>query len=88
MAAQIVDATVIHCPAPGPGLPPGRVEVQFVVGLDGKPEPGTIETVNSTSPELAKLAPGLVTGCRFNPARFKGRPVRSLIRLPLRVSAR
>jgi hypothetical protein len=87
IARQIEDATLIHCPVLGPGLPPGRVEVQFVVGLDGKPDLPTIQAVNTTSAELARVAPSLVAGCRFTPARFKGHPVRSLIRLPLRVGA-
>src|SRR4051812_31125165 len=34
LAGQIVQATMIFCPS-GKGLPPGRVEVQLVIGLDG-----------------------------------------------------
>ena len=83
--SQLEEATVILCPRFGPGLPPGRVELQFVVGVDGKPEPSTMQAVNATSPALASVAPGLVMACRFRPARWKGRPVRSAIILPMRV---
>lgn len=84
IGSQIEPAEIILCPLP-PGLPPGRVVLQFVVGLDGKPEPSTVHAVNATSPELARVAPGLITDCRFTVAHWKGRPVRSVIQLPLRV---
>ena len=85
MASYLEDATMLSCPAVT-GLPAGRVELQFVVGLDGKPEPATMRAVNATSPEFARLGLGIAARCRFKPAQFKGRPVRSLIILPLRVN--
>jgi len=84
MVRHLEDATMLSCPAIT-GTARGRVEMQFVVGLDGKPEPATMLPVNATSPEFATQALGIVSKCRFKPAQFKGRAVRSLIRLPMRM---
>jgi hypothetical protein len=82
MVRHLEEATMLSCPAvTGPTR--GRVELQFVVGVDGKPEPATLRAVNATSPEIATVGLGIVLKCRFKPAQFNGRPVRSLIRLPM-----
>jgi hypothetical protein len=57
----------------------GRAFARFVVGVDGKVEPGTLIFLLASSPELAEEARWVLLESRFHPAMIRGRPVRQLV---------
>jgi hypothetical protein len=56
------------------------VAVQYVVGVDGRVEPGSLLVLGAASAELETEAKDLVSGSRFEPAEKAGKPVRQLFR--------
>jgi hypothetical protein len=65
---------------------PGRnVEVilEFLIGLDGRPEPGMLRVVKSNGLRDAAAATWMVATCRYHPGREGKRPLRVLIRQPV-----
>jgi protein TonB len=60
----------------------GTVDMEFVVGKDGKVEAGSIE-VNASVPALAAAAKAVAEKLEFSPAQVKGAPVRARVVLPL-----
>jgi len=58
----------------------GRVIGQFVVGLDGRVEPGSFAVLFASDPGLVKLAWAALSEARYPPARRGGQPVRQLVR--------
>jgi hypothetical protein len=57
-----------------------RVELRFVVGSDGVPEPGTLSLVSTNNPSFGRAFMAMVPDLRFSPARLKdGRPVRQVL---------
>jgi TonB family protein len=57
----------------------GYVELRYVVGLDGRAEPGTIVAVYATNHEFEKPALDVIRAARFNSARLAGKPVRQRV---------
>ncbi len=57
----------------------GRVVFRFVIGVDGRPEPGSIVVVSSTNPSLTSIQRAVVPSCRFAPGRIGGFPVRTFM---------
>ncbi|MFQ5810724.1 MAG: TonB family protein [Armatimonadota bacterium] len=79
----------ISCPVPEyPGLLrqagiEGAVLLQFVVGTDGRVEPGTVEVLQSEHRGFEAAAKQLVTGCAFRAARLDGKPARAQAQMPV-----
>jgi protein TonB len=61
----------------------GRVQVQFVVGADGKVEPGSIKVVAATAPSLVEAATAVAAKIEFTPGMKDGKPVRTQVLLPI-----
>jgi protein TonB len=61
----------------------GTVQVQFVVGADGKVEPGSVEVVSATLPALGEAAKQVAEKIEFKPGMVNNRPVRSRVVLPI-----
>ena len=61
----------------------GTVQVQFIVGVDGKVEPGSIEVVASTVGALAEAAKQVAEKMEFSPGKVNDAPVRARVVLPL-----
>ena len=57
----------------------GRVVFRFVIGVDGRPETGSIVVVSSTNPSLTSIQKAVVPSCRFAPGRIGGFPVRTFM---------
>ena len=62
----------------------GRVTFEFVVDTLGRVEPG-VRVLSTTHPLLVAPAQAMLQAARFVPGRVRGRPVRALMRLALRV---
>ena len=56
------------------------VALRYVVGLDGRAEPGSLQTLFASAPENESEAARLVLDARFAAALKSGRPVRQLMR--------
>jgi protein TonB len=71
---------------PAPRYPPileeagvsGAVAFQFVIGPQGKVEPGSVEVMQSTDSAFIQAALESILHASFRPARYGGRPVRQL----------
>lgn len=61
----------------------GTVRVQFIVGPDGKVEPGTVRVVHSTNETLSSAAESVAPKLEFRPGEKDGKPVRTQVTLPL-----
>ncbi len=61
----------------------GSVQVQFVVGTDGKVETESVEVLAATAPALAKAGKQVVQEIDFVPATKDGAPVRCNVVLPI-----
>jgi periplasmic protein TonB len=61
----------------------GTVRVQFVIGPDGKVEEGSVKTVHSTNDRLTAAAEKVILRIEFRPGEKDGKPVRSIVILPL-----
>lgn len=83
--AEVVAAPIDYVPASRP-LParPGvtcyTAEVQFVVGMDGRPEPETVRLLRTNDSALGLALLQGVPAWRYKPARRDGMPVRQLVR--------
>lgn len=58
----------------------GRVELEFVVGVDGEPDPGSFRVLSSPHPELTQRAIEAVRATKFHPARVDNCIVASMVR--------
>jgi hypothetical protein len=71
---------------PPAGLRPQRgvtcytAEVQFVVGVDGRPEEGSARLVRSTESALGQSLMQSLPDWRYSPATRDGAPVRQIVR--------
>ena len=82
-----VDDPVEPVQCPEPRYPPalktvgvnGSVTLRYVVGVDGRAEPGSIKVVSSTNTAFEASAIETVGQCVYRPARFKGTVVRQLV---------
>jgi len=63
----------------------GRVTLEFVVDTLGRVEPG-IRVLSTAHPLLVAPAKEMLQAARFVPGRVRGRPVRVLMRMGLRVA--
>jgi len=63
----------------------GRVTLEFVVDTLGRVEPG-VRMLSTAHPMLVAPAKEMLQGARFVPGRVRGRPVRVLMRMGLRVA--
>ncbi|HEX5831169.1 MAG TPA: TonB family protein [Gemmatimonadaceae bacterium] len=60
----------------------GHVLMEFVVGVEGRPEIRSLKVLSATDRRLAILAIVAVRGARFVPARKDGKVVRQVVQLP------
>jgi hypothetical protein len=57
----------------------GIVRLFYVIGTDGRVDPATYEVLSSTNLRLLPRAKQIVLGCRYEPARVSGVPVRARV---------
>jgi TonB family protein len=67
---------------------PGRVVAEFIVGLDGRIEPGSVIIASATHPHFATAVRTALQDAVFNPALLTGKSVRQLVHLPFNFRAR
>ena len=61
----------------------GTVALQFVIGKDGKVEPGSVEVLAAPAPALGSAAKAVVEKLEFVPGKKDGQAVRSRVQLPI-----
>jgi TonB family protein len=61
----------------------GSVMASFVVGADGRVDPGSIQIVNSPNPGFNAPTQSVLRRARFRPATVKGQPVRVQVTMPI-----
>ncbi len=61
----------------------GTVQLEFVVGASGKVEPGSVQVVAASTPQLGEAAKTIAEKIEFTPGMIKGEPVRARVLLPL-----
>ena len=61
----------------------GTVQVQFIVGADGKVEAGSVEIVAATVGALGEAAKQVAEKMEFSPGKVNDAPVRARVVLPL-----
>jgi hypothetical protein len=93
MNARVADSAVVHRGTDSVDVPVsveyqpmpryrgiiGRAVTRYVVGADGRAEPGTLTILLASSPALAEEARWVLLGSRFHPATIRGQPVRQLV---------
>jgi protein TonB len=87
----VVDEPPIRLSGPALQYPPllrdagieGQVVIEFVVGVDGHPEPDQLRIISSTNRAFEKYAKDAVLGSVYRPGRMRGQPVRVLVRQPV-----
>jgi TonB family protein len=58
----------------------GEVTLEFVIGIDGRVEPGSINVISSPNRAFNKPARTVIQGSEFRPGRIDGKAVRTLVR--------
>jgi protein TonB len=87
-AADEAPLLLAHAPLPYPprlreaGLA-GTVVLEMIVDSTGAPEPASFRVVSSTHPGFEAAARRALLSARYRPGRWRGRPVRVLIRQPV-----
>lgn len=61
----------------------GTVQLQFVIGPNGKVEPSSIEVISAPAPALGVAARSVAEKMEFVPAKKDGSVVRARVQLPL-----
>ncbi len=61
----------------------GMVQVEFVVGVDGKVEAGSVKVLDATQTQLGEAAKGVAAKLVFNPGKAAGTPVKTKVVLPI-----
>lgn len=61
----------------------GTVRLTFVIGPNGRAEPGTIEVVEAPFAALGDAAKAVAENIEFTPGKHEGQPVRSRVELPI-----
>lgn len=82
-----VDDPVQPINFPRPKYPPvlqqagiaGSVDVQYVVGIEGKAEPESFRVLRSTNKAFEEPARDAIMAGTFKPAKIRGQPVRQLV---------
>lgn len=59
---------------------PARVEVQFIIGTDGRVEADSVTVLSSTSRDFDAAARAMIVASVHRPGRRNGTPVRVLVR--------
>jgi hypothetical protein len=81
--AKAIIAPLNFSPATGVRTAPGvtcyRAEVRFVVGVDGRPEAGTVQLVRTNLSSLGHSLLQSVPGWQYAPAVRDGVPVRQIV---------
>lgn len=62
----------------------GMVRNTFVVGTDGRMEPGSIEILHSTNKAFEEPVRHMIENCVFRPGRLNGEVVRVRVQMPIR----
>jgi len=62
----------------------GVVVIEVVIDTAGKPEPESLAVISSTHRAFTAAACEAILASRYRPGRIGGRPVRVLVRLPVR----
>jgi periplasmic protein TonB len=57
----------------------GAVAMRFIVGANGRVEPGSIETIDSPNPAFTQAVRSALLSMRFRPAEVGGHAVRQLV---------
>ena len=61
----------------------GQVQLEFVIGKDGKVEASSINVVEASVPALGSAAKSVVEKMEFVPGKKDGQPVRARVQLPI-----
>jgi protein TonB len=61
----------------------GTVQLQFVIGTNGKVEPGSIEVIETPAPALGTAAKAVAEKMEFVPGKKNGAAVRARVQLPI-----
>ena len=61
----------------------GTVQLQFVIGANGKVEPSSVEVVSAPAPALGAAARAVAEKMEFVPGKKDGGAVRSRVQLPI-----
>ena len=61
----------------------GTVQIQFIIGTNGKVEAGSVEIVAASLPALADAAKQVAEKIEFKPGEAKGQAVRARVVLPI-----
>jgi TonB family protein len=59
---------------------PGQVELEYIVGSDGRPEPASITVVSATEPGFGTEATKAIRNALFHPGVKGGQPVRTRVK--------
>ena len=62
----------------------GRVEVSYIVGVDGRVEPGSFRVLSASHPAFVEPVREALERAVFQPGRIRGRAVRVLVRQTIR----
>jgi len=60
-----------------------RVTLEFVVGIDGRPDPRTLRILEGSGLVDDAGAVQMLAGCSYRPGRERGTPIRVLVRQPV-----
>ena len=84
--ARLINSTQIR-PEPV-NITPGcqSVQIEFVVGIDGTPEVGTVRTVRATSSAFASSVIETLSLWKYEPALIDGIPVRQIVNTERKMS--
>ena len=66
----------------------GTVQVQFIIGADGKVESSSVEVLSASVPALAEAAKEVAAKIEFSPGKVNDAPVRTRVLLPIVYKAR
>ena len=61
----------------------GTVNLEFVIGKDGKVEAGSVNVVEAAAPALGNAAKSVVEKLEFVPGKKDGQAVRARVQLPI-----
>lgn len=61
----------------------GMVQVEFVVGVDGKVEAGSVKVLDATQTQLGEAAKKVAAKLVFNPGKAAGTAVKTKVVLPI-----
>lgn len=78
-APRLISAGPKQTPAGMEGVA-ARVEMEFIVGKDGKVEPGSVKIISSTAKVFEAPAKAMILKSVFKPGMLAGQPVRVQVR--------